>query len=165
MSQAAIPTFVANSILGIDAGVVSSFQAQLWKPRTQIELDLLEWGEVLPFASSDLLESGEVLLLVSSKHENIEREFNRLLGEWKSGRNATSSSTAIATHPAYQRIIGLGKPALPLILRELGRELDHWFWALKAISGEDPVPLEHVGKMRQMAADWLRWGRRKGYVR
>jgi len=66
-------------------------------------------------------------------------------------------------HPAYQQIIGLGPPALPLILAELDRELDHWFWALKAISGEDPVPIESRGNMREMANAWLKWGREKGY--
>ena len=113
--------------------------------------------------SAELLE--EVIPLFSAKHENVEAEFNRLLNEWKAARRATSSSTAIAIHPSYQRIIGMGPPVLPLILRELGRELDHWFWALKAISGEDPVPLEHRGNFRRMGADWLRWGKEKGYVR
>jgi hypothetical protein len=94
-----------------------------------------------------------------------EIEFARLAGEWKQTRPAVSSTTAIAMHPAYQRIVGMGKPAVPLILRELGRELDHWFWALRSITGEDPVSPGHAGKMREMAADWLRWGREKGYVR
>lgn len=67
-------------------------------------------------------------------------------------------------HPAYQGIIGLGPIALPLILRELEKELDHWFWALKAISGEDPVSPQNRGKMREMTDAWLNWGREKGYV-
>jgi hypothetical protein len=65
-------------------------------------------------------------------------------------------------HPAYQRIIGLGTAAVPLILAELEKDLDQWFWALKAITGEDPVPPESRGKMREMADAWLNWGRKKG---
>jgi hypothetical protein len=95
----------------------------------------------------------------------FEIRFNELLLEWKSTRPASSSSTVIAMQPAYQQIIGMGAPVVPFILRELSRELDHWFWALKAITGQDPVSPEHRGRMRDMAADWLRWGREKGYAR
>jgi hypothetical protein len=45
-------------------------------------------------------------------------------------------------HPAYQRIIEMGQPVMPLIFRELEREPDHWFWALQSITGENPVKLE-----------------------
>ena len=65
----------------------------------------------------------------------------------------------MATHPAYQQIIGMGKEAIPLILEELQREEDHWFWALKAITGEDPVPGKDWGKIQAMRAAWLAWGR------
>lgn len=44
----------------------------------------------------------------------------------------------MAMHPAYQRIIGLGPEVAPLLLRELERQPDHWFWALKALTGADP---------------------------
>lgn len=43
-------------------------------------------------------------------------------------------------HPAYQQIIGMGEKALPLILRDLrDRPTGHWFWALNAITGEEPT--------------------------
>jgi hypothetical protein len=60
-------------------------------------------------------------------------------------------------HPAYQQIIGMGVDALPLILRELEREPDHWFWALEAITGENPVPPTDRGRLNEMARAWLRW--------
>jgi hypothetical protein len=63
----------------------------------------------------------------------------------------------MAMHPSYQRIIGLGPAALPLIFNELAREPDHWFWALKAITGEDPVPPSARGKLRKMTELWLQW--------
>lgn len=137
----------------IDLGVLGSVCAQAWK---QLVGD--------PSRTSDEVAE-ELLLLAKSEHEGIESEFVSSSTTWKAERQALSSTTAIVMHPAYQRIIGMGKPALPLILRELSRELDHWFWALKAISGEDPVPIEHRGKMKQMAQDWLQWGHEKGYVR
>jgi len=113
-------------------------------------------------ANEELAE--EVLVLVGAKRKDVEPKFRRLVAEWKANRRATSLARDLIAHPAYLRIIGMGEDALPLILRELDKELDHWFSALKAISDEDPVPPESRGKMREMADAWLRWGRDKGYV-
>jgi len=101
---------------------------------------------------------------IHARQTDIEEEFSELSRQWKRDNRSSSSTTVIAMHPAYQRIIGMGTPALRLILRELSGQLDHWFWALRAISGEDPVPESHRGKLRLMAADWLEWGRRNGYA-
>ena len=60
-------------------------------------------------------------------------------------------------HPAYQHVIGMGSLALPFILAELEREPDHWFWALKAITGEDPVAEEQRGDVLGMTKTWLEW--------
>ncbi len=67
-------------------------------------------------------------------------------------------------HPAYQRIIGLGPAVIPLILADLARQPDHWFWALRALTGEDPVPAEARGRVKAMADAWLQWGRENGYL-
>jgi hypothetical protein len=93
-------------------------------------------------------------------------EFERLVEEWQAQRSKSSSFAGRdAILPAYQRIIGMGPKALPLILRALAKQNDNWYWALKAISGEDPVSPEDRGKTRVMREAWLRWGRAKGYVR
>jgi hypothetical protein len=44
--------------------------------------------------------------------------------------------------------IGMGWSAVPLILEEMRREPDQWFWALEAITEENPVPAEALGKVR-----------------
>ncbi len=72
--------------------------------------------------------------------------------------------TEMSAHPAYQRVVGMGRLALPMIFREFAIEADHWFWTLKAITGCDPVPPSHRGNIELMAADWLDWGRLRGYV-
>jgi hypothetical protein len=41
----------------------------------------------------------------------------------------------------------------------LEREPDQWFWALQAITEEDPVPPPSRGKVREMALAWIEWGR------
>lgn len=66
-------------------------------------------------------------------------------------------------HPTYQRIIGMGPRVVPLLLAELERKSGHWFWALHAITGANPVPEDSEGNLRAMAEAWLEWGRQRGY--
>ena len=96
--------------------------------------------------------------------EALERKFQDLSSRWRRETALHSSVAAIAMHPAYQQIIGLGEPALPLIFGELRHEPDHWFWALGAITGENPVPDDHAGDLEAMADDWLSWGGAHGYL-
>jgi hypothetical protein len=93
----------------------------------------------------------------------VTQTFDKLVATWKAERSGVYSGSEIFVHPAYQKIIGLGIGAVRLILRELERELDHWFWALAAITREDPVPPEFKGNMLAMREYWLNWGRRQGY--
>ncbi|HEB33004.1 MAG TPA: hypothetical protein ENI15_19340 [Spirochaetes bacterium] len=84
---------------------------------------------------------------------------------WKSDTCIISSDTDIAMHPAYQEIIGMGSDAIPMILEELEREPDNWFWALKAISSEDPTPHSLKGNIQKMTEAWLNWGRENNYIK
>jgi hypothetical protein len=68
----------------------------------------------------------------------------------------------LVMHPAYQKIIGMGPGVVPLLLRELENDLDVWFWALRAITEENPVPKEARGDGAAMARSWLDWARRRG---
>jgi hypothetical protein len=56
----------------------------------------------------------------------------------------------------------MGTAVVPHLLRELERRPDHWFWALTAITGADPVKPEDRGKLRKMTDAWLRWGKEQG---
>jgi hypothetical protein len=97
--------------------------------------------------------------------EPLDRELSELATEWKLTRQKTSSSVVkLVIHPAYQRIIGKGPAAIPFILRELQRAPDHWFWALNAITGEDPVPEKDRGDIHAMTRAWLEWGKQSGYI-
>lgn len=92
-----------------------------------------------------------------------ERHFSALADEWRHDQGVVSGLTQLVMSPAYQQIIGMGKVAVPLIFRELEEKPDHWFWALKSITGIDPVSDESRGDIQQMAAEWLEWGRKQGY--
>jgi hypothetical protein len=84
-------------------------------------------------------------------------KFPELVARWRKDVRFLSDTNEISSHPAYQEIIGLGLSVLPLILAELQVNPDHWFWALKAITGVDPVSEEHLGNQELMARDWLKW--------
>ncbi len=53
---------------------------------------------------------------------------------------------------------------LPIIIRELAKTPDHWFWALEAITGQNPVPQAERGRIKQMAQRWLDWARMERIV-
>jgi len=98
-------------------------------------------------------------------HRNRKRErFGWLSSQWREDTQWLSSTTEIAMHPAYQAIIGMGADALPMILEDLRSSSGHWYWALKAISDEDPVPPKDRGAIKKMKGAWLRWGEQKGIV-
>jgi len=96
--------------------------------------------------------------------EDAGSRFRRLCAEWKEQSRFLSNTVQMAMLKPYQRIIGMGREALPLILEELQREPRQWFWALEAITGEDPVPPEAGGKVRPMAAAWIAWGKQHGLI-
>jgi hypothetical protein len=99
---------------------------------------------------------------IESKPE-LEAEFNTLAEEWRAETRMLSLVTQKSMHPAYQRIIGMGRPVVPLILRDLEQKPDHWFWALRAITGDNPVKSEQRGRMKLMAQAWIQWGKENGY--
>jgi hypothetical protein len=95
---------------------------------------------------------------------DIEARFRYLVTDWKTGRGHKSSVQAMAMHPAYQQIIGMGEKVLPLLLAEMEARPSHWTWALRSITGADPVPEQSRGKLKEMASAWAKWGREMGYI-
>ncbi len=84
--------------------------------------------------------------------------------EWKDRSRFLSNTAQMAMLAPYQRIIGMGEPAVPLILEELQREPDQWYWALEMITEENPVPPGAAGDVRRMAQAWIEWGKQRGYL-
>lgn len=93
---------------------------------------------------------------------DLEKEFNELAERWYRETGPISMLHKKAMHPAYQRIIGMGKAALPFIFVELKQRRGHWLWALCAITGEDAAGSSR--NIRQAVEAWLQWGERNGYV-
>lgn len=95
----------------------------------------------------------------SAAQSTPEESFNEQAERWKNETGHLSSITKAIVHPSYLRIIGMGKQAIPLLLKELQERPDHWLVALNAITGEDPAP-EDATFMEAVAA-WIHWGRSK----
>jgi len=109
------------------------------------------------------LNSVEQLLETWQASEEVLAQFQTLAQRWKKETAHYSNIAKKALHPAYQEIIGKGERVVPLLLAELRREPDDWFWALHAITGANPVPVASCGNLQAMAEAWVQWGLEKGY--
>ena len=94
----------------------------------------------------------------------VENRFAELVAEWRRGTGGLSSPRAIASHPAYQQIVQMGEMALPMIFQELLENGGWWYPALRALTGQNPVPEEAKGRPPLNREAWLDWGRRNGYL-
>ena len=93
-----------------------------------------------------------------------DRETFEILAEaWERDRPRGVDIEQMTKHPAYQRIIAMGEPAVPLLLQRLAEKPDHWFVALNAITGARPVPPESRGRIKEMTQAWVNWGLQQGY--
>ena len=95
--------------------------------------------------------------------ESVAEKFQRLADAWHKAVAHLSSSSKREHHPGYEEIIALGPAAVPFMLHDLEANHRHWFTALTAITGADPVPAEDAGKILKMIEAWLKWGKQKGY--
>ncbi len=96
--------------------------------------------------------------------KELRDRFQRLTKEWKEQSRYLSNSAQIAMLDSYQRIIGMGWQALPLILEEMKKEPGQWFWALEAITEENPVPPESAGRILEMTQAWIDWAKKRGII-
>jgi hypothetical protein len=104
------------------------------------------------------------MALKTAQRTSLENQFEVLVQQWEEACAFLSSTTVMVSHPAYQAIIELGEPAVPLLLRKLEKEPAHWFEALKSITGEDPVATKDWGNIPAMTSAWLAWGRSRNLV-
>jgi hypothetical protein len=98
------------------------------------------------------------------KDHDIERRFRQLVAEWQRDVAALSSTTARVQHPSYRAIIALGPPVVPLLLRELEQRPNHWFAALRSLTGADPVSPSDRRRLGPMTDACVKWGKEHGYL-
>lgn len=93
----------------------------------------------------------------------IQLKFQALAAEWREATDHLSSVRDKCVHPAYQQIIGMGPDVLALVFGELRGKGGFWFWALRALTGENPVPESAKGRFDLIRAAWIRWAEARGY--
>jgi hypothetical protein len=64
----------------------------------------------------------------------------------------------------YQSIIKMGMPVVSIILEDMKKDHNWWFWALEEITREDPTTEDMHGDLNKLTHAWLKWGRKKGYL-
>jgi len=77
----------------------------------------------------------------------LESEPLRNFAQWMEGVGPISDPRKIAAHPAYTRIVDMGKPAISIILRHLKGEPSLLAWTLFDITGTNPVRPSDSGKI------------------
>jgi hypothetical protein len=97
-----------------------------------------------------------------SKSE-LGREFEALANQWRRETGLLSIAMQKAMHPAYQKIIGMGRDALPLIFAEMKTRGGDWIWALEMIVRNEN-PAAGKTKFKDAAEAWLNWGRKNGFA-
>jgi GAF domain-containing protein len=113
---------------------------------------------------NDVASSLSMVVKKEKVKKQVEDRFSSLVTEWRKEAGHLSSTSEAVLHPAYQQIIGLGKEAIPLLLKELNKHSGRWFWALKTITGENPVLEDQRGKNQEMINAWIDWGKKRGYI-
>ena len=87
---------------------------------------------------------------------NIEDVFNELYMQWRK-QMKLNSYIGNSTDIYHEKIVQLGYCAVPFIINKLRTEYAHLFIALSRITGENPVKKENMGKLKEMAEDWIEW--------
>lgn len=143
----AIGTYKKTYATGITDWSGSSSRYTVSEPAASISV----WIDTSPTSSSDT----EALLRA---------RFQELASQWKRDTAHQSMLTSKVGHPAYQGIMRMGDSAIPLILEELERAPDHWFWALHFLTGQQPLPDDFGGTITDAANLWVVWGRQQGLL-
>lgn len=94
-----------------------------------------------------------------------EAKFHYYASKWKEEIGGDSSLTSATSNMNYLRIIRIGEDAIPLILKDLQKHPAPWFIALRAISEDDSIGRGSPGDFRKKAAEWIQWGKERGYIK
>lgn len=95
---------------------------------------------------------------------STESLFKKHAAKWQRDTSYLSSPVDRYSHPSYARIIGLGPDVVSILLRDVRDNQNDWFYALRAITGANPVKKWMAGDVAKMSHAWVQWGRERGLV-
>jgi hypothetical protein len=136
-----------------------------WRDSSRKTVDCRDWAEDAP-GGYDALVRGILEEFSKSESRTLSparrAEFEKLADQWTRETIHESQIRKKVAHPAYLRIIGMGKPVLPLLVEALRDRPNHWFPALKAIANTDPA---RDATNPSAARDaWLLWASAEGLL-
>lgn len=154
-SKLASALMISSSVLGATGSdTISFYTSEASSTGQELRLNVPGMDDTLKQEMREIYER--------NLRENL-KLFKSLREEWFMETAFSSDRTEIILSKPYQRIIGMGENALPFIFGVLGQKRENWFWALEAITGENPVPKEDYMNFDAAVDDWLEWGRKNGY--
>jgi hypothetical protein len=93
---------------------------------------------------------------------DITKMFWTVAHKWKRETAMSSIVYDKITNPYYMQIIGMGitfkDKVIKLILEDLKGGTEHWHYALKSITNQNPVPKGQVNNLKIVRESWLKWG-------
>ena len=101
-----------------------------------------------------------------SSTEKVSHIFQHLAKEWRRDTGHLSLLSQRVRHPAYKRILQMGRSAIPLILADMQDTPDLWLHALTTLAdvSDNPVPVNFDGTVEDAAALWLAWGQANNLI-
>ena len=115
--------------------------------------------------AAELRSTYHASVAITDREAIVTEIFQVLAAQWREDTRFESSLMQSITHPAYRAIVQLGQDAVPVLLKQLQQQqLEPWFFALREITGVDPVASAQRGNMQAIAGAWLHWGRSHGLI-
>ena len=108
-------------------------------------------------ACSHIIFIGRSVSIPEMYKKHLKKRFDFFYSIWQSETMFSSSISEITNNNAYRSIINLGEDIIPFIIQDLKINDNHWFYALEALTGMNPIKNEHKGIVPLMKADWLEW--------
>jgi hypothetical protein len=94
----------------------------------------------------------------------LEERFREHADRWERDTAFISATPMRVMHESYQSIMSMGPDVVPLLLSDLQKTRRHWFWALRHLTGVDPIAEKDRGNVDRMIAAWTAWGKAKGKI-
>jgi hypothetical protein len=137
--------YVAKKLGAIETDWVKAPELSLWDTRS---VYICNWFTPVNQSAVVASDTGELKII-----------FKGLVEKWQGETGGHSVLSRRYAHPAYQAILGLGKDAIPLVLRELQARPDWWFEALNALAKPKVNPVKEGSSFADAVGAWLDWGR------
>ena len=88
----------------------------------------------------------------------------RLARQCRRDTQMLSNPRQIATNPAYQQVVRLGKRTIPYIVDAMKKDRDLWFAALAAITGEEPQGFSVVSDIGTAIDMWVKLANKRRWI-